>query len=42
MNKCLLGDIDIFLTDGRIDGELFDKETLLKKDCLWLFEKPGN
>ena len=24
MNKCLLGDIDIFLTDGRIDGELFD------------------
>ena len=29
MNKCLLGDIDIFLTDGRIDGELKDEEFVL-------------
>lgn len=31
MNKCLTGDVDMFLTDGRIDDELFDKEELFKE-----------
>ena len=39
MNKCLLGDIDIFLTDGRIDGELFDKETLFEERLLMVVPK---
>ena len=39
MNKCLLGDIDIFLTDGRIDSELFDKETLFEERLLMVVPK---
>lgn len=39
MNRCLLGDVDIFLTDGRIDMELFDKEELFNERLLMAVPK---
>lgn len=39
MNKCLVGDVDMFLTDGRIDDELFDKEELFSERLLMAVPK---